>query len=39
MFREHPNIVVLGDDNAQPKAPVLSFLIKFHGWAKAWDPT
>lgn len=37
VFREHPNIVVLGDDNAQPKAPVLSFLIKFHGRYLHWN--
>ena len=34
-------IVVLGDDNDQPKSPVISFLVKFHGYtlSKPWDPT
>ena len=31
VLRQHPNIVILGDDNDCPKASVFSILIKHHG--------
>ena len=34
MLKQHPNVVVLGEDMAGERAAVFSVLIKHHGWAR-----
>ena len=34
MLKQHPNVVVLGEDMAGERAAVFSVLIKHHGWVR-----
>ena len=34
VLKQHPNVVVLGEDMAGERAAVFSVLIKHHGWAR-----